>query len=432
MDARSACIQNGIHLDTCLCCRHGGRLLPGLHARRTDQTDLMIKNKRDRDLICLCGFLLDRITLADTMRVVHEAVRNRSRLFISTANMDFLTISLNDSAFRQALLDSDLCVADGMPLVWMSRLLGARLPERVTGSDLFERLSQEPPPPGDGPLKVFFFGGLPGAAQTACERLNAHSVGMVCVGVEMPGFGRIEDMSTADVLERINASGADFLVVALSARKAQQWIVHNLKALNVPVICDLGAVINFQAGHVKRAPAWLQHNGIEWLWRIKEEPELWRRYWFEFKVLTALLRNRILPYAFWLTARRRTSLLYRFGQHWKRKQYETDPDKDDLNASISLLEVEPALNHAKLTISGSLDADVPLQIRFHLQRACDLNLPIVLEVTRLESFGPRFAGLLLLFQESLRASGQPLSIQGMSGRLHRLFKWNGLEWNGHK
>ena len=390
----------------------------------------MKKNNLDRDVICLCGFLLDRITLADTMRVVHEAVRNRSRLFISTANMDFLTISLKDSVFRQALLDSDLCVADGMPLVWMSRLLGARLPERVTGADLFEQLSQEPTPSGHHPVKVFFFGGLPGAAQTACERLNTHSLGMVCVGVEMPGFGRIEDMSTPDILERINASGADFLVVALSAIKAQQWIVHNLNALNVPVICDLGAVINFQAGHVKRAPAWLQHNGVEWLWRIKEEPGLWRRYWLEFKVLAILMSSRILPYAVWLMARRHRSFLYRLSKPWKQKQYVTDCDKDDLNASFSVLEVEPAFNRAKLTVSGSLDADVPLQIRSHFQQACDVHLPILLELTQLESFGPRFAGLLLLFQESLRASGQPLSIQGMSGRLHRLFRWNGLKSNG--
>ena len=128
--------------------------------------------------------------------------------------------------------------------------------------------------------------------------------------------------------------------------------------------------------------------------------------------------------------RRHRSFLYGLSQHLRRKQFVTDPDNDDLSASFSVLEVEPALNHAKLTIRGSIDADVPVQIRSHLQEACSLHLPIVLELTQLESFGPRFAGLLLLFQESLRASGQTLSIQGMSGRLHRLFRWNGLESNG--
>jgi len=81
------------------------------------------------------------------------------------------------------------------------------------------------------------------------------------------------------VLQAINASQADFLVVALGAKKGQAWILHNLEHLQVPVVSHLGAVVNFVAGTVQRAPAAWQRAGLEWLWRIKEEPALFGRYW---------------------------------------------------------------------------------------------------------------------------------------------------------
>ncbi|MDX9945485.1 MAG: WecB/TagA/CpsF family glycosyltransferase, partial [Azonexus sp.] len=92
-------------------------------------------------------------------------------------------------------------------------------------------------------------------------------------------------------------SGADFLVVALGAKKGQAWIVHNLDRLKVPIVSHLGAVINFVAGNVRRAPLFWQRLGMEWLWRIKEEPALWRRYWSDGLELCRLMVTQILPAA---------------------------------------------------------------------------------------------------------------------------------------
>jgi len=97
--------------------------------------------KLDRDrrkVLCLSGIPLDVVTIDDTVIAIRQAISQGSRLFITTPNLHFLSLCRFDPAFRQSLRDSDLCVADGMPLVWVSRLLGARLPERVAGSDLFE------------------------------------------------------------------------------------------------------------------------------------------------------------------------------------------------------------------------------------------------------------------------------------------------------
>jgi N-acetylglucosaminyldiphosphoundecaprenol N-acetyl-beta-D-mannosaminyltransferase len=165
------------------------------------------------------------------------------------------------------------------------------LRERVAGSTLFERLRRDAGPC----VKVFFFGGPDGVARTASDRLNAEPSPLRCVGFDSPGFGSVEDMSGADRLARINESGADFVVVSLGAKKGQAWIVHNLHALRAPVVSHLGAVVNFVAGTVRRSPDWMGRSGLEWLWRIREERALWRRYAGDGLAFLRLLLTHVLP-----------------------------------------------------------------------------------------------------------------------------------------
>lgn len=227
-----------------------------------------------RHLAVVLGLPFDRLTLDEAAAEVRRCAREGRPCFISTPNVNFAVAAQDDAAFRASVLHSDLSLADGMPIVWAARLLGQRLPQRVSGSDLFARLAQEE---GD-PLNVYFFGGPEGVAERAAAALNARGSGLRCVGFDSPGFGSVEDMSGADRIARINASGADFVVVSLGARKGQAWIERNRARLSAPVISHLGAVVNFVAGDVRRAPVALQRLGLEWLWRIREEPALWRRY----------------------------------------------------------------------------------------------------------------------------------------------------------
>lgn len=254
----------------------------------------------DRDVWCLLGVPLDAIGMSGALERVRRAARERRRLFLSTPNLNFLVTALRDPAFRGSLLRSDLNVADGMPVLWMAKLLGIPIAERVAGSDLFDRLRD-----GDGgrPLRVFFFGGAEGVAEAACRQINARPGALVCVGHEYPGVGPVEALSRDEFLDRINRSGADFLVVALGARKGQAWIERNLPRLDVPVVSHLGAVINFVAGNVRRAPAWMRRCGLEWLWRIGEEPALWRRYALDGAALVELLLGRLIPLALELRLR---------------------------------------------------------------------------------------------------------------------------------
>jgi N-acetylglucosaminyldiphosphoundecaprenol N-acetyl-beta-D-mannosaminyltransferase len=127
-----------------------------------------------------------------------------------------------------------------------------------------------------------------------------------CAGYESPGFGSVEDMSSRNQVATISRSCADFVVVALGAKKGQSWITRNRGRLTAPVISHLGAVVNFVAGTVSRAPLCMQRSGLEWLWRIKEETGLWRRYFSDGMVFLELLLTRVLPHVLLLRCHRPT------------------------------------------------------------------------------------------------------------------------------
>ena len=254
--------------------------------------------------------------MATVLSRIDVAAATRRPLFISAPNLNYLINVQSDLDFRESLLQSDLCPADGMPIVWIARLVGVPLKHRVAGSDLFDALKARHNVAN--PLKVFFFGAPEGIAAAACRALNAQPSGVCCVGSHYPGFGSLEDMSRKDLIHKINSSNADFLVVALGGKKGQSWLQRNQYRLSIPVRAHLGAVINFQAGTVRRAPPFMRKLGLEWLWRIKEEPYLWRRYWNDGWVLLRLLFTRVLPLIVW------TQLHSGYGQDLVIKRVDGD------------------------------------------------------------------------------------------------------------
>jgi N-acetylglucosaminyldiphosphoundecaprenol N-acetyl-beta-D-mannosaminyltransferase len=244
-----------------------------------------------RDLCFLLGLPFDVIDLDTAVARIRAAVASRTRLFISTPNTNFVVAARRDQAFRDSVFHSDMCLMDGKPLVWAARLLGIPVPERVSGADVFEALRR----PGSAPISVYLFGGQTGVAARAAANINATQSPLRCVGFDEAGFGSVEDMSNDATIDRINASGADFLVLSLGAAKGQAWIEHNLPRLQVPVVSHLGAVVGFVAGSLKRAPPWMRRSGLEWLWRVKEEPHLWKRYFSDGLVFLRLLAFDVVP-----------------------------------------------------------------------------------------------------------------------------------------
>lgn len=247
-----------------------------------------------REVHCVFGLPFDAVTRAQAVDRVREAARLRRRLFLSTPNVNFAAGCVDDEAFRHSVVRSDLSTADGAPIVWLARLMGVPLAERVTGADIFEDLAQ-----GQGHrVAVYFFGGGGCTGEMAVKRLNeARRPGARAVGFQTPGFGSLDSMSGPQFTAPIDAAGAEFVVVALGARKGQRWIERNWPALDAPVVAHLGAVVNFVAGTVRRSPRWIQRSGFEWLWRITEEPGLWRRYWHDGLTLLRYALTGALPWA---------------------------------------------------------------------------------------------------------------------------------------
>ncbi|MFM2276143.1 MAG: hypothetical protein RL211_2015 [Pseudomonadota bacterium] len=340
----------------------------------------------NRNVHCIMGLPFDAMDIAQAEHKVRAAIANRSRCFFSTPNLNFLMACRHDTAFRQSVLASDMVLADGMPIVWLARLLGIPVRQRVAGSTLFEALRRSRVSPEQPQIKVFFFGGPDGVAEAASNAINADSKGgMQCVGFLSPGFGTVEDMSAPPILEAINNSGADMLVVSLGARKGQAWITHNLTSLNVPVISHLGAVVNFVAGTVQRAPTVFQCLGLEWLWRIKEEPQLWRRYFDDGLGFARLLATDILPLMWRRSALASPALT---AQAANRQLPAT--------AQVSQTTGSPG---CEVTLAGALTQDTMQPLRDALGEVTAMKCTdVAIDMTEVTQIDSAFLGTLLLLK----------------------------------
>lgn len=166
-------------------------------------------------------------------------------------------------------------LCDGTPLIWASRLFGRALPERVAGADLVPVLIQAAARKNH---RIFFLGATEGANARAIANVHAKFPGLE-ISHYSPPFRPLYEMNNAEIIERIRAAEPDVLLVAFGCPKAEKWIAAHYQELGVPVVIGVGASIDFLAGHVKRAPGWMQRAGLEWLFRLCQEPRrLFRRY----------------------------------------------------------------------------------------------------------------------------------------------------------
>jgi N-acetylglucosaminyldiphosphoundecaprenol N-acetyl-beta-D-mannosaminyltransferase len=357
----------------------------------------------DRDVYCIGGLPFDAVDLPKTMSRLRDAKYKKSPCFLTTPNLNFLALSQFDVDFRSSVLHSDIVIADGAPIVWIAKLLGIPIQERVAGSTLFEALGKE----WRRKMKVYFFGGPGGVAAEASAHINEKSTGLTCVGYHSPGFGTIEEMSEKSVIENINLSDADFLVVALGAKKGQAWIMNNLQKIKVPLVSHLGAVINFEAKRLKRAPIRLQKIGLEWAWRIKEEPHLWRRYWNDGWFLLRFLITKVLPFIVWNCFNI---------QRLKRLSQKSTVVLDDNGVD------------ARLVITGAVLDPVSPETRSILRDASLQNKSVQLNLAEAEYLSYGMLGLLLLLKKQLDKQGRQLKVIGLQPTMRKLLSWNCLTY----
>lgn len=246
----------------------------------------------DRDVWAVFGMPIDNVTLDEAAALIEHAVETRERLSFVTPNVNWMVRALNEPRAMRQIIRADLSLADGWPVVWLARKLGMPLKERAAGADLFDRLRARSGK-GATPIRVFFFGGRRGAAQRAYDVISQEEGRIVAAGWLNPGYGDVESMSSAAIIDQINAAKPDFILVSLGAAKGQDWIERNQAAFEAPVIAHLGAVVDFVAGTVRRAPRFMRAARLEWFWRILADPSLWRRYWNDGRAILRLTNGRM-------------------------------------------------------------------------------------------------------------------------------------------
>lgn len=360
-----------------------------------------LRSNLARPVYCILGIPIDAVDLKTVAQRIETAAIARENLLVSTPNLNFIVSSLSDPDFRESLLDSDLCPPDGTPIIWIARLLGLPINERAAGADLFDRLKFRGP--GTPRLTVFLFGGAKGVAAAAAGKLNAPQSSLTCVGTMDPGFGDIGEMSKDHMIDAINSSGADFLVVALGAKKGQSWLRRNHHRLTIPIRSHLGAAINFQAGTVKRAPAIIRAWGFEWLWRIKEERHLWRRYRDDGLVLLRLLLTRVLPLA----------VISRWQLLWAKSH--------DLLVRMSLSDRSTMIS----LYGAATEKNVP-KARSWFEEAATKGKDLIVDLSGTELIDARFLGLLLVLRKELGGRGAKLIFAAVPRAIERVFRLNEL------
>lgn len=271
------------------------RLLKGFDVARWERTDRgpEVAGEEARR-IDIAGVPIDPIDMVTAKARLRKAIASPRLFHVATVNLDFVARAQSDPALRRIFVRSDLNLADGAPVVWLGKLLGARVPERVAGADLVPALMADAAGAG---ARVFLLGGEDGTAQAAADRLRESYPGLIIAGVYEPARASVENMDNAEILARIADARPNVLLVAFGHPKQELWIDRHRDQLPVSLAIGVGCVFDLIAGRKGRAPRWMQHAGLEWAYRLAREPRrLVRRYatdaaWL-FPITAKVLRSR--------------------------------------------------------------------------------------------------------------------------------------------
>ena len=226
--------------------------------------------------VVILGIPFHNVTFQEAVEWTRARILSRRPGYIATVNIDFVMKAWRDPELQRILLEADLVVADGIPIVWLSGFLGPRLKMRVTGSDLVPMFAEMARASG---FSIFNLGGAPGVAEKAAGVLTERYPGLRIAGCYSPPMADVLNMNHADILARIEAANPDLLLVAFGAPKQEKWVNLHVHRWNVPLAIGVGGSLDFLAGTQQRAPRMVQRLALEWLWRMcSDPPRLVNRY----------------------------------------------------------------------------------------------------------------------------------------------------------
>lgn len=220
---------------------------------------------------------IDNLTMDETMDAIDSLIKEDNCSYVVTPNVDHIVQLEKDEELKRVYENASLILTDGKPLIWISNWYKTPIKEKISGSDLFPRVCDLAAKKG---YTMYLLGAAEGVADKAAKNLMNKYKGLNIVGTYSPPFGFEKDKLELKKIERqIQEVHPDILIVGLGCPKQEKYMYHHCKELDVPISFGLGASIDFEAGNIKRAPRWISEHGLEWLYRITQDPKrLAKRY----------------------------------------------------------------------------------------------------------------------------------------------------------
>lgn len=238
----------------------------------------------------LLNTFINNVTMSETVEAIEQMIAADKKSYVVAINVDVVMKIEADPYLKKIVDDADMVLVDGKPLVWISKLHGRPLKEKVSGSDLVPLLCEVAAKNG---YKVFIIGGKEGSAERAKQRLEEKLPDIKIVGTYAPPFGFEKDDAE---LERINhmisQAHPDLLITCFGCPKQEKWIYENIEKYDAKVSICAGATVDFLAGNVTRAPRWMSEHGLEWFYRFLQEPRrMFRRYFVDDMKIIGLIKK---------------------------------------------------------------------------------------------------------------------------------------------
>jgi N-acetylglucosaminyldiphosphoundecaprenol N-acetyl-beta-D-mannosaminyltransferase len=339
--------------------------------------------------IAVLGLPLDRLTANEAIDAIEGLILSGGTHQVATANLDFWLNSLADQHLHRIIAGCSLVLPDGMPLVWVSGLLGCPLAERVTGVDLVPRLAELSARKGYG---IFLLGGKGDVAERAAELLERNYPGVRIVGTYAPTEEHMARLDHSDILHRIHVAKPDILLVALGNPKQEKWIWMHRKRLGVPVAMGVGGSFEILVGDMRRAPRWVQRFGLEWAMRLVQEPSrLGPRYLRDFLGLARRLPLTLLS-------------------AWTQRPY--------LGQSCVTKVTTPQVMH--VYVHGKLSTGIGTELQEATDASIAKGVVMVVHLQAARQVTAAGLGILMDARRQLLESGLALSLAGLNFKLRFL------------
>jgi N-acetylglucosaminyldiphosphoundecaprenol N-acetyl-beta-D-mannosaminyltransferase len=341
--------------------------------------------------VAVLGIPFHNVTMDETVALIEEQIREGGFHQVATANVDFLKNAIRDQRLRDTLCSCDMVVPDGMPVVWMSRLIGTPLKERVSGVDLVERLAEVSARRGYG---IFLLGASENRSQRAAKVLKQRFPELRIVGRYSPEALPLEKMDHEEILRRIEEAEPEILLVAFGNPKQEEWLAMHRDRLKVPVCIGVGGTLDMLSGTMHRAPGWMQRSGLEWLYRTLQEP---RRLAARYLADALCLLHHLPGYMAATLVQPRRS---------------TEPS----------IVVQQVGNTKLISMIGDLTGAALQEFNVCSRDACLEGMNIVLDMSQTGYMGPESLGSLIYLESRMRRRREQLWLAELPAHLGRILR----------